>query len=122
MLLLVELVEALSRAHTEVTWAHAAAGVLGRHLPLRSFEAVLDDRRVVVSVRRGKGSTITLPLAGGHLRLIVGPGAPPSGESMEGIARVLSAALHQVRTFARAGDVARRAHGQSRELAARIKE
>jgi transcriptional regulator with GAF, ATPase, and Fis domain len=138
--LLVDLVEELSRAHTESTYARAAFDALSRHLPVASLEVVLEGEGAtgpqqyvagaapaLTSGDDARGLACAVPLLGDaradRAILTLFPGtAPPGPELVEDIGRVLSAALRQLRALARVARVSRRAHAQTRELGARLRE
>jgi transcriptional regulator with GAF, ATPase, and Fis domain len=136
--LLVDLVEELSRAHTETTFTQAAFNALARHLPMQCIELTLDRTAGSpkhfaaaassgVSVdTRGRECALPVQIDGaniGRTTIVLTPAAPPPPPAlMEDIGRVLSAALRQLHALARVAKVSRRAHEQSRELGDRLKE
>jgi transcriptional regulator with GAF, ATPase, and Fis domain len=134
---LVELIEELSRAHTETTFTQAAFAALARHLPVASLELALDStpaarKRLVAGTfspaRSAGGHVCNVPLGidgvdVGRVVAVLSPGTPPLPSALvEDLGRVLSAALRQLRALARVAGVSRRAHAQSRELGDRLKE
>jgi transcriptional regulator with GAF, ATPase, and Fis domain len=127
--LLVELVEELSRAHTESTLVEAAFRALSRHLPIVAVAVRLDGpeglqshhagRQPAEALRPGERSTELLlsddgVTVGRATLCLVGEAA--EGRMLDDIARILSAGLRQVRTLARVASLSRRAHAQNREL------
>jgi transcriptional regulator with GAF, ATPase, and Fis domain len=136
---LIDLIEAVSRAHTEATFTQAAFDALVRHLPIASVELVLagpggSPKRFVAAASGrevGAGTQYverSVPLMDeglniGRANLLFKAGAPPAPLALlEDLGRVLSAALRQLRALARVAKVSRRAHVQSRELGDRLKE
>jgi transcriptional regulator with GAF, ATPase, and Fis domain len=135
--LLVELIEELSRAHTETTFTQATFDALARHLAVASLELVLDStagstKRFPARASHPRGDAgghvcnVPLSIDGVHVGRVVAvlsPGTPPPPSALiEDVGRVLSAALRQLRALARVAGVSRRAHAQSRELGDRLKE
>jgi transcriptional regulator with GAF, ATPase, and Fis domain len=137
--LVVELIEELSRAHTEATFTEAAFRALARKLPVSSFGLTLHraerpPRRLDVPPppapapmgARGRECNVPLYVDGievGHATIVLAPSVPlPEPALVEDIGRVLSAALRQLHALARVARVSRRAHAHSRELGDRLKE
>jgi transcriptional regulator with GAF, ATPase, and Fis domain len=148
--LLVDLIEALSLAHTEATYTQAAFDALARHLPIVSFELAIEEsaarpqaaaahdnaagsrKRIAPAsapaTAGARGIECTVRLTNDETpvgRAIIAflPSAqPPPPSLLEDIGRVLSAGLRPLRALARAAKVSRQAHAQSRELGARLRE
>src|SRR5262245_46802009 len=128
--LLVELIEELSRAHTEATFTRGALNALARHFPISSLELTLHaaagaPKRFTATASseisggaRGHEYTIPLVIDGtniGRAIIVLAPKAPsPSSALIDDIGRVLSAALRQLHALARVAKVSRRAYAQSK--------
>ncbi len=136
--LLVDVMEAMSRAHTETTCANAAFEVLTKNCTVAALEITLNEdgraRRIVAGTlgapNRPHVRSMIVPLddvgaASGRATLVfANTTTPPAFTDADLIllGRVLSAALRQVDAISRVATVSRMAHARIRQLDEHLKD
>jgi transcriptional regulator with GAF, ATPase, and Fis domain len=127
--LILGLVDALSRTHNESTCLRAAHAQLASRYRITTIRLHLDARGETVSAgvaSEPSSPTARVPLEedlAGTVGFFFAPGAVvPDDETLVAVARVLSAALRQIRTLARVAEISRSVHHRSRELDGQVRE
>jgi transcriptional regulator with GAF, ATPase, and Fis domain len=135
--LLVDLVEAMSRAHTETTCAGAAFEVLAKTCAVAGLEITLEEagngsRQIVTGAvtRAGRRTdrTSMIPLvnaggASGRAVLVLTAESPSfTPADLDLLGRVVAAALRQVDAISRVATVSRMAHAKIRQLDEHLKD